>query len=675
MLVLLFVCYGLALAVSYRLASRLAPTSLLHTAALTLTLWIVNLIVPLTYLGLVNALRLEWMVIGGVVFWGAQGGLAARLRPLPALAFVDNPLSVLQVRYLRYAKIFFAACFVTIVLVIVTNAIRSGPIEDTDAAWQYVPAAVNMMQTQTLFSYDHILPYLPLAFETLFVWELAFVQGLRFIPFFHLAIWIASLMYSALLVQLLLRNHTRFTRLIATYAVLLLLVVSRLSLTLVVSTGKNDILLLLCTLAAVYYLLRYWENPTSLAPLVLVGLIGGVQLGAKLTGAIWLGLLTLYHVYMLMRQHLIKPHTLLRDLLAVGIPFVLVFLPWGVRLLISPASAFDPDAIGSNLTILRQFSSPEFVSATLARLPEVILVLMGSLLVTAFRNQPRRIFFRTGLAVLAVGLIMQTTDSVSSISLSLFITLVFVSAIFIFGLSRQTHNTLVLLFLMLLTSMVLLAFVPYSATIYRFPEPINYTFQTIMYRFSPGSYYVFVVAIAASITALVARKQPAEAPRVFTTAQRTHWRYAIIPVALALMLVYGHVIDMDRLADRYLNFRQRFAAPTAFYDWFDDSIRASTIYAINVPSLLLYGRDFSNRVYHPLGQYSGYFGDMAYRWSEIQQLIETYQWTHIVVSFSYPEMQQAGLMPTPEVLAEIALMRRNLEVVYEDEQIILFATR
>lgn len=675
MLVLLFLCYAMALAGAYRVAIRFAPTAPLHTFALTLLLWIINLIVPLTYLGLVNLLRLEGMVIGGGLFWGVQWWLAGRLRPLPAIPVADSATSVRQARYLRYIQVFFAACFATIVLVVITTAFRTGPIEDTDAAWQYVPAAINMMQAQTLFSYDHLLPYLPLAFEMLFMWELAFVQGLRYIPFFHLAIWIASLMYTVLLVQFLLRRHTRFTRIVATSGVLLLLLISRLSLTLVVSTGKNDILLLLCTMAAVYYLLRYWDQPDSRATLVLVGAIGGLMLGAKVTAAIWLGIFALFHLMFLVRHHLLKPHRLLRDLLAVGFPFVLLFLPWAVRLLLSPVSSFDSDAVSSDLTILRQWASPEFVSATLARLPELLLVLVGTLLVITFKNQPKENVFRAGIVLLATGLVIQAIDPAFSVSLSLFITLFIVSGVFFAGLRKRLNGILVVLLLMVIISMALLAFVPYSATVYRFPEPVNYTFQTIMYRFSPGSYFLFVTVVLVAIATLSAREQPEVATgRVVTAFKSFRWGYAVLPLILTLIFAYGQGMNQNRIADRYLNFRQRFVTPTMFFDWFNTNVHNSAIYAINVPSLVLYGSDFSNRVYHATAGHSGYFGDMAYRWRDVQRLIEIHQWTHIVVSFSYPEMQQAGLLPTPEVLAEIEEMRRHLAVVYEDEQITMFAT-
>ncbi|MDX2139775.1 MAG: hypothetical protein SF123_16945 [Chloroflexota bacterium] len=683
----LFIVYGVAFITGYRIASRLAPNSLLHTTALTLFIGIINLILPPTYLGMVHLLRAEWLLVGGGIFWAAQWWLAGKLKPLPELS-VNMSDSGLRLRakhvwmIRRFGYLTCAALFVVVLLRTFAVASTDGTVSDVDAAWHYFPAVINMVQAGTLHTFQSFMPYFPLAFEMLHVWELSFTHTYLLPGVFHILIFAASLLYSALLMRLLLRDRPAFVRDIASFALLYLLMPMSISHILLTGTGKNDILLVLASLAGVYYLLCYWQSSMDQRLLIGVGTACGLLMSTKLVAVTWLAIFAAAHLVSLQQRKTMNLPTIRQDLFTVLIPFLLLVLPWGARLLFyNPFSAANASmsSDGFRNTIVRLWQDPRLTLVMSLQMTEILVIAGGFLLIMVgwfARRQP--ILLRLGSVILFIGLFLLGANPVVPFSLGLYLVLMIVTGALLLMWLRnrdflppQVAATAGIV----LASIVLFAFVPFSVWLHEITFPNERAIWSVSYRFTTGSIYLFMIVTVGWLAHLLSPKtHNSDMPLLVGRSQRSRWAAAVIPAMLLLMVGYYTQFDLRIVRERYSSFYGRYSPPTSFYGWFQDNIANASIYSINAPPLLLYGRDFSNTVYYVTEGHSGYYGDQAYRWANVQALIDDKQLQYIVISFSYEEMQQAGLPPTPEVMAEIDLMRRNLEVIYEDEQITMFAT-
>jgi hypothetical protein len=685
---LLFACYALALFAANRVASRLARASLLHTTALTIFLWIVNLILPVVYVGMINLLRTEAMIIAGVLLWGAEIALAGRLRPLEERDRSEDG------RWRIMSWIGFVACAGAYAFVYLSEVPRLPqflPVLEVDVAWHYLPSVINMVQAGTLNAYDMFLPYFPLAFESLFAWELALLQSYRLISLFQYALLIGGLLYLSLLVRWLLRTRPALVADLAIFIMLLVLLRSDYVLSLVYNPGKGDILVFAMTIAALYYLVRFWEGSGERQWVVLAGIACGVLISAKLSTAIWIIPLNAAHLFYRLSRREINGRVLAQDAALAILPALVVALPWGVRILFQPPTRISYEqlnALGMANTVVNQWHLPQFVNPTLERANELLLVGGGLLivLVTASRNRNRAILLVqiVGALLILAGLWQQAAETwqrgvtmphhFSPFLLMLIgsgvVALVGWRAPKLIPFGHTAVHALVAV------SMIAFSFMPYSAWAYPVPYLFEATWYNINYRYTPASLPLFVAAIIATCAYLLTRTLRREVTQ--GVAPMGRWRH-LVGVGLTALLLVGISWQMtayrpNRLLDRYANFNWRLPEATGFFHWFDEQIRDARIYSINAPPLMLYGRDLSNQVYYTTGGHSGYYGDQAYRWDEIQRLIEEKQLDYIVISFNYPEVMQSALAPTPEVLAEIDQMRATLRTVFEDAQVTMFAT-
>jgi hypothetical protein len=672
--IILFACYALSLVAALRVARRLVPASLLHSGALALLVWMLNLLLPVIYAGMVNLLRVEAVIALGVLLWGAEWWLAGRLRPLAEPASGAN-----SPRFALLRRVGYVLCVVMFIAAyngILPVTLRDGTVLDVDAAWHYLPSIINMMQAGTLNHYQMFLPYFPLAYESLLVWELMLTQSYLNVPFFQQVLFAAGLLYLVLILRLLLRRFRADWRDLAVIATLLLVTSGDLQLALLHSTGKNDILLFPFTLAALYYLLRRWDGEDDDRLLVLAGAACGVLVSTKLTASLWVGLFAAGHLVWRWRGGALGWRALLRDALLVAAPALVVVLPWLVRLLWLPplsAAQAEVSAVAAGFTIARQWNAPELLLPTLDRLPVVALVVGGLALVVWGRGGVLR---SVGAALLVAGLCIQAFDRLVDQNFSLYLTMLGSSGVMLLAwwLRRERFPALLAAVCALVAgSMLIFTIVPYSAWVYPLPYIVIETFYIVMYRFTPASYPLFIACSMVAVTCCMAEQRAVPAaPMTASPSWRNH--AALFAGLLLALLVQFAVYDMRGMGDRYANFNGRREDPTSFYDWFTAHITGARLYSINAPPLLLYGRDLSNQVYYATGEHSGYYGDQAYRWQDIQQLIEAERLDYIVISFNYPELLQAALPPTPEVLAEIDQMRAALRTVFEDEQITMFAT-
>jgi hypothetical protein len=679
MILILFACYILSLLSAYRVASRLAPSSLLLTSALTIFFWIVNLILPVIYVGMINLLRPEAMIVAGVLLWGTEIVLAGRLRPLPSVEFAPD-----DGRFRLFRRAGYLVCglfFVAVVVLSLQLARVAGPLADIDAAWHYLPAMINMVQAGTLNYYKMDLGYFPYAYETVLSWELVLNQTYVGFQFFH-QIWsLGILLLSSAILQVLLKSRPALFRDVATFALVTVLLASDLTLGLLAGTGKTDILLLFATLMAVYFLLRYWAGEKVRDFLVLAGIACGVMVTSKLTAAIWLIVIAFIHLVYLGKARAFTIQGVWKDVLTLGLPFLVMTLPWLIRALgydfsrPSPEYIANFDRLARTFTITRLWNEPTFVAQTLERVPDYLPLWVG-LPIILLTHKNKRWLWLTGIGILLVllGALSIVSYPAWDASFALYWSMLIVSLVLlIIQVWKRNWLPYPLVMAIWLTfgTTALLAFFPWSAWIYEVPYLTEFTYRLVAYRYAPGTYHLFFIVVAAAITYLMTKPTDI-AKGTVSIRSASRWGYLLLPLTILLLAANYAGSDMRQVIRRYADFAQHHPEPTPFYEWFHDSVANSSIYSINAPPLMFYGAGLSNSVYfinqRPVEQ-------VGYRWDSISRMIDEHQMDYIAVSFNYPEMLAAGLAPTPEVLAEIDMMRANLRTVFEDEHITLFATQ
>lgn len=676
---LLAACVITALAAAHRLASRLTLRAPLHTLALTIVFFVVNLILPVTYAGLVGQLNPAGMLVAGLLVWGVGGWLAGQVRPFQALTMTHDTLPA-------WITIGWRGVWLAVGLVaaaqILTTIVGQGPVYNTDAIWHYIPNLVHLVQSGTLHAMEGIAPYFPAAYEILFAWEAAFVQTLFTIPFLHGLMFVGSLFYALLITSFLLREQSTRWCMAAMLVAALLMITARLPQSILQETGKNDQLILLAGLASAYYLLLYWQHRPQPAYLTLVGLMSGLYVSTKLTGVVWVAALGLIHLVMMLRAHSLKLHGIL--------PFVLMIAPWLLRIAINPQGLMTSGAQASaaaGSTVIQHLGNLNFYIEFALWLPGTALLVLGAALLL-FARQPlaRPAAALSGLVSL-IGLVLLALSPAFDTNFgALFATLLV--CIVILVRARAAALSAATIFTTAVVLLTLLGFIitPYAVWYDVYTWLDNLAFYAIQYRFSAATHVLFgILIIALAVQSLRSQPQPSVPPVPANAAHhmpmrgQMHgeaWGIRIGLVLIALIvsapLLLGHNVFRQAA---YPSFLGRHPNPLPAYTWINDNLRDASIYAINAPPLLLYGQRLSNWVLYVPPGYGGYFGDQPYRWIDIEPLIETRHLDYIVVTFSFPEFPQARLLPDDAVLAEIDQMRARLNVVYEDAMFVIFATQ
>lgn len=676
-IVVLFVCYGLALLAAYRLATRLVGDDLLHCAALMLFLFVLNLTIPATYAGIVNQLTLPGMLIAGSLLWIGEILVAERLTPIEAPHFERRPIAE---RFYLALWIGYALVVVYATFNLVTIVIGSVPVESSDSVWVYTPNAINLVQAGTLNSFRGVLAYFPAAYDMLYAWEIAFVSSIALLPAIHSLLFVGVLLYAILITQFLLRSSSPLSRHLVTLTILALLLGSDLLTDMAFGTAKNDILVCLGGLVSTYYLLRYWAGQRDRRFLILIGLACGLCVSTKISSAFWIVTLGIAHLALLWQAY---GRQLLRRLpeqvLAVGIPLLVVILPWIVRVALQPQVMADSSEItttGITYTIIRQWASPLYSSLTLFWILPYLLVSGGNVALIIFAERLSRPWGMIALALMVLGYAWLTLTPLFDWQLGAFYTTLTVGLIVLAAWMRHREFApveMLAVMLMAQIAMILLVFVPYSAWIDHFTWNESYFFG-INYRYAGAAYPLLLIANFAIIAyRLTSPTSAAEVPAA-SDIPRPTWRYnGVVLIGVTLLILAGPLVrggpgaQLSRLQD---------SSPvnTEAYQWIYDHIQGKSIYAINAPPVALYGKSLANTVYYATPGHHGYFGDQAYQWSEVEALIDSYQIDYVVVSFAYRVFIQSRLLPSPAVDAQIELMRAHLDVVYEDDYVTIFAT-
>lgn len=678
--ILLLICYLAALAAAYRLASRFAPGALLHTLALTGVGFAANLILPATYAGFVSQLNPLGLVLAGIVLWGAEFWLARRIQPLADMTFAPGR------PHARLLRVVFLAAWITIgimgLLLIIQAFIGITPVVNVDAAWQYFPNMINMVQSGTLLEYNGLTSYFPMAYEVLFAWEMVFLRSFVHTPVFHSLFFILSLVYAVLILSFLLRSQRAIWRDGAVTVGLILLMSTKIMLLMRQETGKNDLFILVCGLASAYYLLLYWHLKRDTRYLVLIGLVCGLYVTAKMTGLTWVGMIGLVHLALLLKSTGWRPNirALGQHALAAGIPFIIVSLPWAVRLLLRPDIIRNNQVVTDVArfhSVINQLSNGFFYGPSYNWLLYLLMILAGLALVILPRARMLHIL---GTLLLVVGLWLQASSIEFETNFGALFTAILVTILLILRWPKRIGglpDALAPLLWIVLGTMILLMFIPFSAWS-DFFEWEGLYFVTVNYRYSPATYALFLITM---ITVLVARwspqaavaLQPAQASERHTPS-RPYRAFGCVVAALiigafALQTVVG---DMRAVQMHYANWEADFAEDTAFFDWLNSQPGGTRIYAINMPPMTLYGPGLTNTVYYAVGQFDGYFGNQAHRWQDVEPLVEQLGLDYVVVSFSYLQVPQSRILPQAAVLAEIERMRAAWDIAYQDEQVTVF---
>ncbi len=675
--VLLFAGYGLALFAAFRMAGRLAANAPLHHAALTLLLFIVNLIVPATYAGIINQLTMPGLIVAGALLWGGEILLASRLNPLENVAFVRTPLAEgpYVALWIGYALVIAYTGFNLIHLVM-----DSVPVANSDAVWVYTPDMINFVQAGSLNTNHGILTYFPAAHSMIFVWEIAFTRAISQIPALQGLLSLNSLLYTALITQFLLRRAPSLARHLVTLAALSLLLSSELLTDLTFGTGKNDILVIVCGLASAYYLLRYWNGMRDTRFLILVGLACGLSVSTKISAAIWVVAISSAHLVLLVSKDRSRwlPQ-LSSHAVAVGVPLVIIGLPWVLRIALNPDMLVDSAAIsaaGATYTIIRHWAHPLFTSLTLFWIVPYMFVAAGNLALLYFNERLRGVGRPITLALIVIGYAWLTLTPPFDWHLGAFYTTLIVGVIVLAAWLRNRRFApvdMLVVMLMAQITMLLLAVTPYSAWIDHFTWNDGYFFG-INYRYAGAAYPALLIANLALIAHVLT--PASEAPDVDTSPGLSLplKRYASIVLVGSVLAWLALPLLRGDPGAQLTSVQEHAALPTGAYTWLYEHVQGQSVYAINAPPLPLYGRNLANTVYYATPSHHGYFGDQAYQWGEVEALIDDYQIDYVVVSFAYSVFIQSRLLPSPEVDSEIALMRDHLDVVYEDAFVTIFAT-
>ncbi len=660
-MIALLLVYLIALAAASRLATRLAGGSWLHAVGLTLMLFMGGLSSAAAYAGLVGQLHPSGMMLAALFLSAAAwlvAGKAASLPDVPAAAGIHPSRGV------RFALLIAQGAILAAAAAMIARQLGRPPVSSSDAAWQYVPNVINLVQAGTLHHLEGISAYMPLGFEIIFAWEIAFARSLLLVPIWQSAALIVGLIYAILIADLAVRDFSPAVRSISKISAAALWLGSQTVYDAFSGTGKNDLFYIVCGLAATYYLLCHISIARDLRLAGLIGFFSGAAVASKLSGAPWIVVLGLIYVPGARRSP--GWQRLLPDATAAAAACALVIIPWALRIVLQADAVADQAeviTVGSANTILRQWGADVFQPGVVRWLLPVALLIIGQGLLLWWRpGAPWRV--RLLPAVLVVFGTLLVLDPQFDRHLGGFYGILAAAAITLTtaAIRRQRVPSVVAVLMTLVgAQMLLLTIVPYSAWIDEWAWS-GEIFFGINYRYAGAAVPLFGIAQVV----LLAHVLTKSAPNAAAPSHRVSWRVpsAVLAVLMAVIgarLLFG---QMDYII-----------TPLGLQEWLSELPAPAQMYAINVPPLSLYGSGLGNRVQYVAPGHHGYFGDQAYRWDELQGLIEAEDLDYIAVTFAYPVFIQSRLLPTPEVLAEIDKLREHLTVVYEDPVVTVFATR
>ncbi|MEM7582934.1 MAG: hypothetical protein AAF560_06105 [Acidobacteriota bacterium] len=666
----------------YRFASRLFPGSALEAFACSFLLLPALLVLPILISGLAG--RFEPFTASLLLALLTLALLAVRVSPVgntrdthprgqPSLASTISSLVVV-------AGICAAGWPL---LTLVLDEARSGTFKDVVSF--EIPTVLNFLRDQTLWTFDGYFSFYPQNYGLLMAWGIMTTRSFALIAVIQLLVFIGVGAYSCLLLRCLLdRAEAKATLLPYLFLILGLLTLS-LNRDTVALVGKGDLFIGLCTLAAITYLLRYWQasaRESSETLLILGGVAAGLMVGTKLSAAYLVAWLAVLHLGLIGLRHgcRLQPwlRTSLRHALLIAPPGLILAGPWLLRLTRYQFTRADAQfsEMGLNKTVARLFGVPVLQQTTDTWLGLAGLMMIGAVLFLLPYRKHRHLLKLAGFSLLflpLLSLLLSSEFKRTGLGPGVLGALGF--AVILAGrwlVKPRVDQSTALLALFGLGSLLLFTFIPFSAFMRGkdYDNPLNVFVQ---YRFI---YSVFPILLVAMIAigyrlwhAMTPRWQswsyPLPAPGRRHVIAGLTFLFCLIAPASWRAATYE---SLDSLS-RFDGSRQA-SEPTSVYSWVRSNLEQASILVIDpLPPYGFYGRHLSNRVfqmphgYQELGKWQGWDLDGMRPFID-QRRIEY---------LAFPLRFRRQSLPAATE-PELAATRDAYRVVFEDSGAVIFAT-
>jgi hypothetical protein len=656
---------------AYKLAGHLFDDSMPDRLGLAIILFIASatlaMIVP-GFLGMLNPISVfgASCVISGVM-------IVMRPKPFPRLPSPPSENLNKPMRLLWWGAVI--ACVLLIIVTIVSYIWKIHLYEfvNNDIVWTYFPTMMRFLQQQTLWYTLPRMNLLSYNYDLFMSSGMLYTSDLSPLAALHLLAGVGCVVYTLNLLRLVLSPLSIQRQQLASFFVVIFMLVSSSFLEIFFNVGSNDLLVALMTLAAVYYFVRYWDAPDE-RYMLLIGLASAVMVGAKWISLGWCGGIGLVQLVLLWRAKRVNVGLVFRQLVYAGLPFIPFVLPWGIRALTMPTTAGEKllSQQGWDRRIVNLYDLPTITAAQPLWLPLLGFMIVGIILV-AFPSRRWVRLCGVGVLWIAIGAIF--VENFSKLIMGNFYIMM---AVFLFvalirrwkpNLISKNLQTVAILGIIFL---VLFAFLPFS--IWTENEFFDGTAPTVVgFRYVPSIVPLTFIVITAFFMS-VFPFQPSNTTHVPNPKLRHAAAILFAMLCVGIPLFRAAVYQPRDTWTQFDNWENQYAEPTPLFSWIRQNLHDTSIYVVNLPTTPFYGAALNNRVWA-----AEYYESLASGWrlSDVQPFINEQQIAYFAIGFPYNgELMIARSVPdSPDIQMDIAQMRRDWRVAFADEQgNIIFAT-
>jgi len=671
MFFVLLACLSVSFITTYACAVHLFPGSHLEALATTVLFWVGLLTLAPLIAGTLGVLQWQAVVIILsiliVILWWVRPRLPV-LSPSTRLPHSE------PIRLNIYEFLFgLAICGIIQILVIrIAYTSWTTPIPDFDIMCCHFPTLLQFLQHRTLWILEGRFTYYPYGYELYLSWSFLFLRSHSITFGLHILLFGGVLAYSVLLGRHALEGLKPRMAYLAQGLMLILVMLAWVIEHVTARIGKNDLLIGMCTLAAIFYWLRYWtsaeKNPFYLS---LMGMAIGIMTGSKFIAILGGVLLGLGHLMMLIRTQNFRRQTLLSHLLWVGVPILIWSAIWYIRVLQYNYTLQDQEFYdwATSNRFIYHMDAPVALNAMVKWGSVAIVIMIGGILmlIPPGDNLLGR-FRQAGAGIFFVMLVVKFYSSIDWMGLAVLVPIYTawgVCTIILMGYWLIPHivtRSLAVLTLFTLATFMVFPFTPLSAMMPYFIGD-NPAFLVVEYRYNVAGFMLLMVVLAILIIRLLDNLsqypltlQPFQvSPRVIGGTLLA----SLILIFIVRLATFKPLTDMPG----YLNPDNNYEEPTRIYAWAYQNLHNTSIYVAGLPPYIFYGENLENELYiYP-------HDSISWQWSDVEALIQQQAIEYAILGahqrFPIPAGMQQG----------IAEMRTRYEVVYEDEQGIIFKIR